>query len=44
MYNKRAEWDRYTTEAGDGVVGDWDAITGDEPLSEWELKQYLPYH
>ena len=44
VYNKRAEWDRYTSEAGDGVVGDWDAITGDEPLSEWELKQYLPYH
>ena len=44
VFNKRAEWDRYTDQAGDGAVGDWDAITGTEPLSDWELKQYLPYH
>ena len=44
VFNKRAEWDRYTDQAGDGVVGDWDAITGSEPVSEWEFKQYLPYH
>ena len=44
VVNKRAEWDRYTAEAGNGVVGDWDAITGDEPPSGWEFNQYLPYH
>ena len=44
VFNKRAEWDRYTAGAGDDAVGDWDAITGTEPLSEWEFKQYLPYH
>ena len=44
VFNKRAEWERYTAGAADDAVGDWDAITGTEPLSEWELKQYLPYH
>ena len=44
VFNKRAEWERYTAGAGDDAVGDWDAITGTEPLSDWELKQYLPYH
>ena len=44
VFNKRAEWDRYTAGVGDEAVADWDAITGSEPLSEWELKQYLPYH
>ena len=44
VFNKRAEWDRYTAGAGDEAVSDWDAITGTEPLSEWEFKQYLPYH
>ncbi len=44
VFNKRAEWDRYTAGAGDDAVGDWDAITGTEPLTEWELTQYLPYH
>ena len=44
VFNKRAEWDRYTAGAGDDAVGDWDAITGTEPLTEWEFKQYLPYH
>ena len=44
VFNKREEWGRYTAEAGDEVVADWDVITGTEPLSQWELKQYLPYH
>ncbi len=44
VFNKRAEWDRYSAGAGDEAVDDWDAIGGTEPLSEWELKQYLPYH
>ena len=44
VFNKRAEWDRYTAGAGDGAVDDWDAISGTAPLTAWELKQYLPYH
>ncbi len=44
VFNKRAEWDRYIAEAGDEAVDDWDAIDGTEPLTQWELKQYLPYH
>ncbi|MYH00884.1 MAG: glutamine synthetase [Acidimicrobiaceae bacterium] len=44
VFNKRAEWDRYIAGAGDEAVDDWDAIGGTEPLLEWELKQYLPYH
>ena len=44
VFIKRAEWDRYTATAGDNTVADWDAITGTEPLTQWELKQYLPYH
>ena len=44
VFNKREEWGRYIAETGDDAVADWDAITGTEPLSQWELKQYLPYH
>ena len=44
VFNKREEWGRYLAAAGDEVVADWDAIDGTEPLSQWELKQYLPYH
>ncbi len=44
VFNKREEWGRYLAEAGDEVVADWDAIDGTEPLSQWELRQYLRYH
>ena len=42
VFNKRAEWDRYTAGAGDDAVGDWDAITGTEPLTEWSSSSTCP--